>query len=87
MNNILVTGSEGFVGKHVVRRLRELGHAVTGVDNLEPRVHGTGPHRAEGDPIAGVVSGFHKVSYDNISYQVLREADIVIHLAAQVGVA
>ncbi len=81
MSNILVTGSEGFVGRHVVRRLRELGHAVTGVDNLEPRVHGADPEGYAAD-----VSEFHNVSYDNILYQVLREVDIVIHLAAQVGV-
>jgi len=85
--NILCTGSEGFVGRHVCKKLRTLGHDVVGVDNLEPRVHGNEPYKAEGDPIAGVASGFHKVSYDNIPYSVLREVDIVIHLAAQVGVA
>ena len=44
--NILVTGSEGFLGKHVVKKLVALGHTVVGVDNLEPRVHGE--HAARG---------------------------------------
>ncbi len=79
--NILVTGSEGFLGRHVVRKLLELGHAVHGVDNLEPRVHGEAGEPEENDSI------FYKVSYDNIPYSVLRDTDIVIHLAAQVGVA
>ena len=82
MSNILITGSAGFVGSHVVKKLVALGHYVVGVDNLEPRVHGADPEGYAAD-----VSEFHNVSYDNISYQVLREADIVIHLAAQVGVA
>ncbi|KKL89913.1 hypothetical protein LCGC14_1909890, partial [marine sediment metagenome] len=80
--NILCTGSEGFIGKHVCKKLRALGHDVVGVDNLEPRVHG--------DEIGTVFPplgiDFHRVSYDSIPYHVLREANVVIHLAAQVGV-
>ena len=34
MKKILVTGSAGFIGFHVVRRLAGAGHRVTGVDNL-----------------------------------------------------
>lgn len=79
--NILVTGSEGFIGKHVVKKLIALGHAVTGVDNLEPRVHGN-----ENTIISANSYNFLYVSYDSIPYPILREANIVIHLAAQVGV-
>ncbi len=34
MEQILVTGAAGFIGSHLVRRLLELGHRVTGVDNF-----------------------------------------------------
>ena len=78
--NILVTGSEGFVGKHVCKRLRALGHDVIGVDNLEERVHGAGA-------VLELAPHDLQVSYDHIPYSTLREAEIVIHLAAQVGVA
>ncbi|KKK85579.1 hypothetical protein LCGC14_2771890, partial [marine sediment metagenome] len=69
------------LGKHVVKKLLALGHEVTGVDNLEPRVHGGSP-----GPISTAI-GFYRVSYDSIPYHTLREAEVVIHLAAQVGVA
>ena len=32
MKNILVTGGEGFIGKHLVKRLKSLGHNVMTVD-------------------------------------------------------
>lgn len=35
---ILVTGSEGFIGKHLVRKYRELGHAVIGFDPKDWRL-------------------------------------------------
>ena len=82
MSNILVTGSAGFIGTHVCKRLRALGYYVIGIDNLEPRVHGDDPEGYEAD-----VDEFHSISYDNIPYHVLRKANVVIHLAAQVGVA
>lgn len=34
MNNILITGSAGFIGFHLAKRAADLGHAVTGIDNL-----------------------------------------------------
>ena len=79
--NILVTGSEGFLGKHVVKKLLALGHEVTGIDNLEPRVHGEGAVSTPDE------YDFIQVSCANVPYRVLRKANVVIHLAAQVGVA
>jgi UDP-glucuronate 4-epimerase len=36
MQNVLITGTGGFIGYHVTKRLCSLGYAVTGVDNLAP---------------------------------------------------
>lgn len=32
--NVLVTGGAGYIGSHMVKRLMELGHEVTVLDNL-----------------------------------------------------
>jgi nucleoside-diphosphate-sugar epimerase len=32
VSRVLVTGSAGFIGSHLVNRLLEMGHEVTGVD-------------------------------------------------------
>ena len=34
MKKILVTGTAGFIGFHVAKRLLELGYHVTGLDNI-----------------------------------------------------
>ncbi|MDT8435983.1 MAG: GDP-mannose 4,6-dehydratase, partial [Gemmatimonadota bacterium] len=36
MSRTLVTGTAGFIGFHVARRLLERGDAVVGVDNFNP---------------------------------------------------
>jgi GDP-D-mannose 3', 5'-epimerase len=35
--NIIVTGSSGFIGNHLVRKLKRQGHTVIGVDIVEPK--------------------------------------------------
>ena len=77
---VLVLGSRGFIGRAVVGMLREAQHAVLEVDCLEPRVH---PQDVS-MPRRSMLSG---VKCADTPYTFLREADIVIHLAAQVGVA
>ena len=32
MKNILVTGSEGFIAKHLITKLNNIGHNVIGID-------------------------------------------------------
>jgi dTDP-L-rhamnose 4-epimerase len=77
---ILVTGCAGFLGQYVVHQLLAEGHAVVGVDSLEPRVHRHIPRLPD-------ALDFHHTHVANVPYYAYVDADAVIHLAAQVGVA
>jgi dTDP-L-rhamnose 4-epimerase len=82
---ILVTGSEGFIGSHVVKRLLDLGHSVVGVDALDPQVHGGGPTRRPDSTY--IEHPNYEFSMREVGFMSLYESyDAVIHLAAQVGV-
>lgn len=81
MNRVLVLGGAGFVGRAVTKRLLELGHAVTIVDSLDERVHkGREPVIPEG-------ASFWQAEVRDLPYVAYAEAEVVIHLAAQVSVA
>lgn len=72
---ILVSGAAGFIGRHVLRHLAD--HEVLKVDSFEPRVHGAHPD----------TSGFLNRSCGFLFPEEIHDVDVVIHLAAQVGVA
>jgi len=81
--NILITGGCGFIGGFVVRRLLAQGHTITIVDSLEQRVHGE-----HADPkFPDNVVTFYCNHVGETPYVAFCDADVVIHLAAQVGVA
>lgn len=75
---ILVTGSSGFVGSHLVRRLLADGHDIVGLDIAEP------PAAAEGwRDVRGDIRDEQLV--DSLVAEV--HPDAVVHLAAQVSVS
>ncbi len=83
---ILITGGAGFIGSHLVDELVHLNHDVTVLDNLEPQVH----HNSDQIPsylnkkikfIRGDVRNKEDLS------SLLKDIDVVYHLAASVGVA
>jgi UDP-glucose 4-epimerase len=82
-NNILVTGAGGFIGSHLVEALLVRGARVIGLDNLS-----TG--RLENLTLVRDHSRIRFVQGSVLDFQavdeVVREADIVVHLAAAVGV-
>lgn len=74
MTRVLVTGSSGFIGTHLVRALVQDGHAVSGLDLRDPvpGVPGVQHHRCDLRDAAAVLA-------------VLRAAapEVVLHLAAR----
>ncbi len=78
----LVTGSSGFVGSHLVRRLLADGHEVTGFDAQPPR-----------RPLEPGAEGWRNIRGDIRDEATVRAAmaearpEVVYHLAAQVSVS
>lgn len=90
MSKILVTGSAGFIGFHVSRRLLAMGHEVVGLDNVNDyySVQLKNDRLAQLEPQRGF--RFHKLELADLpSIARLFEAErfqFVVHLAAQAGV-
>ena len=77
---ILVTGGAGFIGSHLCEALVQQGNQVTVLDDLS-----TG--RFENiEHIPGLTSVIDSTLNKEIVRDLVREADVVYHLAATVGV-
>jgi len=90
VRKILVTGSAGFIGFHVAKRLLEIGDKVVGLDNLND-YYDVSLKRARLAQLTPVPAfGFVKMDLaDREGVRQLFEAenfDFVVHLAAQAGV-
>ncbi len=83
--HILVTGGAGFIGSHVCDLLLEEGYQVRVYDNLAEQVHGPGQKKPDylSDEVELIVADIR----DGTSLtRALKDVDVIIHLAAAVGV-
>ncbi|PDS54582.1 UDP-glucuronate 5-epimerase [Rhizobium anhuiense] len=86
----LVTGTGGFIGFHLARRLLEEGHSVTGFDGMTPyydvslkeRRHAILSNYSNFYPVIAMLENRDRLSE---AFQYARP-DVVVHLAAQAGV-
>jgi UDP-glucuronate 4-epimerase len=87
---VLVTGTAGFIGFHLARRLLGDGHAVCGFDGMTPYYDVTLKHARH--DILRRSSGFHAVvgmlEDKSLLDATIKEfaPDVIVHLAAQAGV-
>jgi len=82
---ILVTGGAGFIGSFIVDMLIERGHEVLVFDNLDPQVHQSRNKLPEHfNPKAKFIFG--DVREKDKLYDAVKEAEIIFHKAAAVGV-
>lgn len=77
---VVVTGSAGFIGQHLVTLLRAQGHQVTGLD----RCHS--PDDAPRGLLRCDLSAINDSGPDQTARTALRQADAVVHLAGCPGV-
>ena len=88
--NILVTGSAGFIGHHLVKKLTDMGHKVLGIDNLNNYYD----VKLKNDRLK-ILKSFKNFKFkkkDIMNFNSLSKIfkiykfDIIINLAAQAGV-
>jgi dTDP-L-rhamnose 4-epimerase len=82
---VLITGGAGFIGSHLGDELVKHGHSVRALDNFTPRVHGSNGERPPGlNPDVEWIVG--DVRDGAVVERALAGIDVVVHLAAAVGV-
>ena len=80
----LVTGSAGFIGAHLARRLVDDGHEVVGIDCLRPN-YDVAEKKANLDWVGAIDQRDVDLSADPLD-EVVAGAEVVFHLAGQPGV-
>ena len=85
-DRILVTGGAGFIGRHLAHALLRRGYHVRVLDNLIEQVHGSRPAVGTRDADGEIDLVIGDVRDDAVVGRALRGIDMVVHLAAEVGV-
>ena len=81
MKKVLLTGSEGFIGSYVVKRLLDLGYEVVGIDNFSK--YGRLERNHSNDPNYTLIEG--DVKDFDLLYENLKFCDYFIAGAAMIG--
>ncbi|MBW8745674.1 MAG: SDR family NAD(P)-dependent oxidoreductase [Sphingomonas sp.] len=84
MEHILITGGAGFIGRSVAQELLRRGNEVRVLDALIEQVHGATDGSRMLDPQAELIRG--DIRNKDVVRKALQGVDVVIHLAAEVGV-
>jgi dTDP-L-rhamnose 4-epimerase len=84
VEQILVTGGAGFIGRAVCKELLSRGHSVRVLDSLIEQVHGEGERPEDLDDQIELIHA--DIRNGNAVDRALQGIDSVIHLAAEVGV-
>jgi UDP-glucuronate 4-epimerase len=87
---ILVTGAAGFVGSHVLKKLKELDEEVSGIDNFS--TYYSAEYKKLRLDYLGLNQNSDVIKCDISDYEQLNQSvsalkpDYIVHLAAQAGV-
>lgn len=87
MNNALVTGGAGFIGRSLATKLIEAGYNIIVLDSLSEQIHG---HNPSARMIFGAIYENIEFVHGDVRDQSLMESlinrvDTVVHLAAETG--
>ena len=80
---VLITGGAGFVGSHLADRLLEQGHEVMVLDNLSTGSIDNISHLKSKPGFSYVID---TVTNEPVLAELVDRCDVVVHLAAAVGV-
>jgi UDP-glucuronate 4-epimerase len=84
---ILITGSCGFIGRHLCEKLLKEGHNIIGIDNMNSEIYDI-KFKEQNSTLLQTYQNYIEYREDirNENYIVKHQPDIVIHLAAHANV-